>query len=168
MLKSLTQTHTVCSRQQGRMCHKGAKKPNSPPQKSQRWHRRWNKYSRTLSSQTAGRRLIWAPQTSTLMTIWSPAGSLRKINGYRDGLRLEELKVRMMYEVQPQVDLSLRARQNLRDWPSDAPWSSCLVHTTLSNSITLLRTQSNSTMKYGTNLLPQTSEQWSKWEGERV
>ena len=55
-----------------------------------------------------------------------------------------------------------KAKQSLHGSPSAEPWSSCRDPTTPSNSTTRSRTPSNSTMKYGMNLLPQMSERKRK------
>lgn len=60
-------------------------------------------------------------------------------------------------EVSP-VGPSPRVKQNQQGWLCDAQWNNCPAPTTPSNSTIPSRTQSNSTMKYGTNHLPPMSE----------
>ena len=84
---------------------------------------------------------------------------------------------RMCAVVLPAVPF-LKVRQSLHGSPSDELWNNCRDPTTPSNSITRWRTLSNSTMKYGMNLLPLMSERkrksvykgltkWSKKEERR-
>ena len=69
------------------------------------------------------------------------------------------LKVAKMCAVRRQRGQSRRMRLIRPAWQSDAPWNSCRVHMPRSTRTTRWRMRSNFTMKSGTNLLPQMSDE---------